>query len=219
VHVLVLGLLMAGAEATRLFAEEGEPGVVRCGNMIYGNNVTSRCFSDEFLRDADRHTHAATSKKFTPVRLDSEEVFQFPFTVMTGEAAFALPEAQRENLRRYLLNGGFLVASAGCSSSAWAKSFRNEIKEVMPEAELRPIDIEHPIFHTAYDIRALNDRRGPGATPLECIEIEGRIVAVFSADGLNDTAKAGGNCCCCGGNEIRNAKLINVNLLAYALTH
>jgi hypothetical protein len=44
-------------------------------------------------------------------------------------------------------------------------------------------------------------------------------VAVFSADGLNDTGNAGGGCCCCGGDEITNAKLVNVNLLAYALTH
>ncbi|MEK6238367.1 MAG: hypothetical protein N2C14_26925 [Planctomycetales bacterium] len=42
---------------------------------------------------------------------------------------------------------------------------------------------------------------------------------IFSPDGLNDTGKVGGNCCCCGGNEILNARQINVNLLAYALTH
>ncbi|MCA9307730.1 MAG: hypothetical protein KDA16_14465 [Phycisphaerales bacterium] len=27
-----------------------------------------------------------------------------------------------------------------------------------------------------------------------------------------------GGCCCCGGNEIRNARYINANILAYALT-
>ena len=42
---------------------------------------------------------------------------------------------------------------------------------------------------------------------------------VFTSDGLNDTGNAGANCCCCGANEIRNAKQVNVNLLAYALTH
>ena len=42
---------------------------------------------------------------------------------------------------------------------------------------------------------------------------------ILSPDGLNDTANAGPSCCCCGGNEIKSAKEINVNLLAYALTH
>ena len=40
---------------------------------------------------------------------------------------------------------------------------------------------------------------------LEGLEIDGRIVLIYSPEGLNDTANAGGGCCCCGGNEIRNS--------------
>ena len=40
----------------------------------------------------------------------------------------------------------------------------------------------------------------------------------YSPDGLNDTQHMQG-CCCCGGNEITNAVDVNVNVLAYALTH
>ena len=54
---------------------------------------------------------------------------------------------------------------------------------------------------------------------LEGLTIDGRVVMVYSADGLNDTANAGGNCCCCGGNEVLNARQVNVNLLVYAVTH
>jgi hypothetical protein len=60
---------------------------------------------------------------------------------------------------------------------------------------------------------------GRGDAKLKGLEIDGKIVAVFSSDGLNDTANAGGKCCCCGGAEIQNARQMNVNLLAYALTH
>ncbi len=47
----------------------------------------------------------------------------------------------------------------------------------------------------------------------------GRLAAVFSPFGLNDTGNAGGGCCCCGGNELKNAKQINANIVAYALIH
>ena len=36
--------------------------------------------------------------------------------IMTGEGEFALTDIERENLRQYIQGGGFLLASAGCSS-------------------------------------------------------------------------------------------------------
>ena len=53
---------------------------------------------------------------------------------------------------------------------------------------------------------------------LEALEIDGRVAVVFSSLGLNGTDDVGGECCCCGGNEIRDAKRVNADLLLYALT-
>src|SRR5688500_4091131 len=90
---------------------------VQCGNLIYGGTQTSRCFSDEFLSAVQRETTIQTERRFRAVKLASDELFDFPFVVMTGEADFQLTSKERENLKRYLENGGFLLASAGCSSS------------------------------------------------------------------------------------------------------
>ena len=154
-----------------------------------------------------------------PIKLESIEMYEHPFAVMTGEGSFRLSELQRTNLRNYLVGGGFLVASAGCSSPEWSSSFRREIQKTFPDIKLTRLDLSHPIFHTVYDITRLDLTKSRGQSGLEGLSIDGKIVLVFSADGLNDTHHAGGNCCCCGGNEIRNARQINVNLLAYALTH
>ncbi|KKK90983.1 hypothetical protein LCGC14_2717540, partial [marine sediment metagenome] len=142
----------------------------------------------------------------------------YPFAVMTGEGAFSLTPAQRRNLRNYVSRGGFLVASAGCSSSAWDASFRSEIHKIFPDLKLKRLPMSHPIFHTVYDIKSLTNKRS-SSTYLEALEIDKKIVLVYSKDGLNDTANAGPGCCCCGGNEIYVARQVNVNLLAYALTH
>jgi hypothetical protein len=200
-------------------ASEGPAGVVNCANLIYADAKTSVCYSPQFLMEISRVTHVTAHPQFISVKLESREMYEHPFAVMTGEGHFSLTEPQRTNLRNYLVNGGFVVASAGCSSEKWAESFRSEIAKVFPDVKLTRIDPSHPIFHTVYDIRALDLRKSSGQASLEGLIIDGKIVLIFSEDGLNDTANAGGNCCCCGGNEIGNARMINVNLLTYALTH
>ncbi|MBI1373188.1 MAG: DUF4159 domain-containing protein [Phycisphaera sp.] len=195
------------------------PGAIRCGNLVYGRGQTSKCFSHHFLADAEKMTNIRTEHAFTAVDAASSELFNFPFVVMSGEGAFTLTEPQRENLRQYLTNGGFLVASPGCSSNPWQSAFRREIAAVLPDVKLTEIPMTHPIFRTVYDIDELKTKHKGVKAHLEGLIVEGRIVCVYSPDGLNDTSNAGGNCCCCGGNEVLNARQVNVNLLGYALTH
>jgi hypothetical protein len=197
---------------------DSEIGRVQCANLVYAKNKSSVCYSPEFLKEIGKKTNITTNETFTSVRLDSAELYMHPFAVMTGEGSFRLTEDDRENLREYMTGGGFLVASAGCSSRDWSDSFKREIAKVFPDVELKKLELDHPIFHTVYDIDRLKLKRG-SRQHLEGIEIDGKIVCVFSSDGLNDTGKAGGNCCCCGGDEIKNAREVNVNLLVYALTH
>ena len=189
---------------------------VQVANLVYARSKSSKCFADHFLLRADQESTISTSRRFHAVKLSSDELFDYPFVIMTGEGAFQLPDDERSNLRTYLEGGGFLLASAGCSSKEWDRSFRREIKSVFPEASLRPIGFDHPVFHTVYDINSLQVRHGK-PLPIEALTIVGRLAVFYSADGLNDTGHVKG-CCCCGGNEIVNCEQINVNVLAYALS-
>ncbi len=189
-------------------------GIVQCGNLIYAGNKTSRCFSDEFLSTVQQKTSISTSRRFRAVRLDSEELFQFPFVVMTGEGNFTLTSKERENLKKYVAGGGFLLASAGCSSETWDKSFRKEMTQTF--GEMKPIPMQHPIFSTVFPIKTLAAGKKPTKGHLEGITINDKLVVVYSADGLNDSSNSRG-CCCCGGSELGNALQINANILAYAL--
>lgn len=191
---------------------------IQCANLIYGGTHTSRCFSDEFLSAAQRETTIVTERRFKSVKLSDEELFEFPFVVMTGEKDFRLTERERANLKRYLENGGFLLASAGCSSKAFDEAFRREIRAVFPEKSLEALAMENPIFRTVYQIENLELQRPAEPAQLLGLEHNGKVVAVYSSHGLNDSANAPG-CCCCGGNEIKNAMEVNVNILAYALLY
>ena len=192
-------------------------GVVRVANLIYAGTKSSKCFADHFLTRAEQDSTISTSRRFHAVRLSSDELFEFPLAIMTGEGAFELPEAERQNLRRYVERGGFLLASAGCSSPDWDRSFRAEMAKVFPSQSLKTIELSHPVFHTVYDIKELQAKNGT-PRPLEGISIGERMGVLYAVEGLNDTAHTTG-CCCCGGNEITNAEQINVNILAYALLY
>lgn len=192
-------------------------GVVQVANLVYAGAKSSRCFSDHFLVKAEKESTISTSRRFHAVKLSGDAIYEYPLVVMTGEGDFQLSDAERQSLRRYVERGGFLLASAGCSSTEWDHAFRREMAAVFPDHPLGAIGMDHAVFHTVYDISELSGGRGK-STSLEGVSIGGRLGLIYSQDGLNDSHHTEG-CCCCGGSELPNAVEINVNILAYALTY
>jgi len=207
--LLLLATLRAGS------AEEAAGESVECANLIYAGTKSSVCFSEVFLSTVASETSINSSRKFKPVKLAEKEIFHFPFAVITGEGAFTLTDDERKNLKQYLEKGGFLLASAGCSSKEWGDSFAHEIEALFPNQKLAEVPMDHPIFRTVFEVQQLDMSHG-GVAKLYGLTLNGKIVLVYSPDGLNDTGTMHG-CCCCGGNEIKNSQKVNANILAYAL--
>jgi hypothetical protein len=196
----------------------GEPdGIVQVANLVYAGTKSSTCFSDHFLVQAEKDSTISTSRRFHAVKLSSDELFEFPLVIMTGEGTFDLPDQEKQNLRKFIERGGMLLASASCSSPDWDRSFRAAMASIFPEHAMTPLAMDHPVFHTVYDINQLTAKHGT-PRPVEGVTVNGRLGVIYSVDGLNNTAHTQG-CCCCGGNEITNAEQINVNILAYSLLY
>lgn len=214
---LALGLLGAalGLVAAPAAAKEG---TIQCANLIYGGTHTSRCFSDEFLSAVQKETTIPTERRFKSVKLSSDELFQYPFVMMTGESNFHFSTQERANLKKYLTRGGFLLASAGCSNKDWDRAFRREMRAMFAAESLQKIAQTHSLFRTVHDIKELKLQHAGESAKLEGIELNGKLVVVYSPHGLNDTSHTEG-CCCCGGNEIVNALEMNVNIIIYALLY
>lgn len=194
--------------------------VVKCTNLVYAGDKIAKCFAPHFLADAAQTTHLHVDPRFAVTRLESEALFEHPFAILSGDEAFTLTEGERNNLQRYLLSGGFVLASSSCGSQAWGDSFQREITSLFPGMTLIPLPADHPVFHTVRDTTSVALTSGRWRLPtLKALVIDGRIAMIWSPEGLNDTAAIGGDCCCCGGEEIKSARLVNLNILAYALTH
>ncbi len=175
------------------------------------------CFSSGYLDLLARETDIQIDRTPIEIKLESNNIYDYPFAVMTGEGDFILTDSEVIQLRSYLSKGGFLLASSGCSNAAWDTAFRREFKRVMETETLEELPLSHEIFHTVFQITRFQTKEPGSSVKLFGLEIDGRLVMIYSPEGLNDTGNAGGGCCCCGGNEIRNAKYINANVLAYAL--
>ena len=82
------------------------------------------------------------------VDVASVELFQFPFVHMTGHGNVAFSSDEAENLRTYLLAGGFLHIDDNYGMDAF---IRPEMKKVFPELEFIELPFSHPIYHQTYN--------------------------------------------------------------------
>lgn len=77
----------------------------------------------------------------------STDIFQFPFLHMTGHGNVIFNENEIENLRNYLLSGGFLHID---DNYGMDKYIQRELKKLFPEKNLTEIAANHPIFSSAF---------------------------------------------------------------------
>ncbi len=87
------------------------------------------------------------------VRLTDEALFQCPFVMMLEVGSATFDEAEVENLRQYLLKGGFLWVDDFWGSYAW-DWWENQIRKVFPRTEYPIVDLapDHPLFSSQFEI-------------------------------------------------------------------
>ena len=118
--------------------------------------------------------------------LEDPNLTSYPLVYMHGRTRFILSDEEQRTLSEYLSTNGMLFADACCGSEAFDKAFRETMKKMFPDAPLRPIPPDHELFtdRIGYDIRKLPvNFPAPGAIaapPLEGIEIDGRLVVIYS---------------------------------------
>lgn len=86
------------------------------------------------------------------IELTDEALFDYPFLYMIEPGSMVLEEEEVQGLRRYLLNGGFLMVDDFWGEDEWANFYR-EIKRVFPDREPVELPLEHEIFHIVYDLK------------------------------------------------------------------
>ncbi len=175
------------------------------------------------------HDETQTPVRFSSdtVSLDSEELFQSPLVYMTGHHGFSLSAAERQNLRKYLKNGGILFAEACCGRSSFDQAFRREIRKVLNGQKLQQLPPDHSIFHFPEETAQTQPRpalarsleSGDSVPPfLKGIKIDGHLGVIYAPYGLACGWELA-QCPYCRGIKSEDALALGVNILSYATTH
>ncbi|UNY98421.1 DUF4159 domain-containing protein [Zhouia spongiae] len=81
------------------------------------------------------------------VAANSTDIYLYPFLHMTGHGNVFFSDEDAENLRNYLLSGGFLHIDDNYGMEPF---LRKELKKIFPGKELTELSSDHPIFKQAY---------------------------------------------------------------------
>lgn len=81
------------------------------------------------------------------VEAGSAEIFNYPIVHMTGHGNVIFSSQEAENMRTYLVAGGFLHIS---DNYGMDKFVRLQLKKIFPELELVELPFDHPIYHQKF---------------------------------------------------------------------
>ena len=84
---------------------------------------------------------------YATVEVGSLDIFNYPFLHMTGHGNVIFSDSEADNLRNYLLSGGFLHIDDNYGMDPYV---RVAIKKVFPDEELIELPFEHEIYNQKY---------------------------------------------------------------------
>lgn len=99
------------------------------------------------IKFCNRHLKTNLAEEPVTVEPGNRDIFNYPFLHMTGHGNVVFTPVEVQNLREYLLAGGFLHAD---DNYGLDESFRREMKKIFPDDEFVELPWEHPIFSQKY---------------------------------------------------------------------
>lgn len=130
---------------------------------------------------------------YATVEVGSADLFNYPWVHMTGHGNVVFSSAEAENLRNYLIGGGFLHIDDNYGMDPY---IRVALKKVFPELTLTELPFEHEIYHQKYDFKSglpkIHEHDGNAPQGFGLIW-EGRVVVFYTVecdlgDGWEDPA-------------------------------
>jgi hypothetical protein len=85
--------------------------------------------------------------------LDDLELLKYPVSYLSEPGYWIPNPSEIEGLRRYLDKGGFLIVD-DFMRNEWY-NFEEQMRRVLPEARIEPLDLSHEVFHSFFDIKTL----------------------------------------------------------------
>jgi hypothetical protein len=130
---------------------------------------------------------------YATVEVGSADLFNYPWVHMTGHGNIVFSPAEAENLRNYLIGGGFLHIDDNYGMDPYV---RVALKQVFPELTLTELPFQHEIYHQKFNFNQglpkIHEHDGKAPQGFGLLW-EGRLVVFYTfecdlGDGWEDQA-------------------------------
>lgn len=134
------------------------------------------------IRFCNKNLGTNISEEEAVVEIGSKDIFNYPFLHLTGHGNVILSVSEAENIRNYLIAGGFLNIN---DSYGMEKFIRKEMKKVFPELDFVELSSNHPVYHQKYDfpngLPKIHEHDGKPAQGFG-LTYNGRLVCFFNVE-------------------------------------
>jgi len=113
------------------------------GGDWYGNPTAL----PNLIKFCNENINTKVNIKPQTVEVGSSDIFQFPLLHMTGHGNVFFSETDAENLRNYLISGGFLHIDDNYGMEPY---ITKELKKGFPDKDLVELPTSHAIFNMEY---------------------------------------------------------------------
>lgn len=177
----------------------------------------------KFLTDS---TSVTVENKKKVLKLSDNELFQYPFLVLSCRAA---PESlefdELHKIRMYLISGGtlFINDELGLKYTEFSDWVKRTIKLIFPEMDFLPMKKEHPALRSFFLINGPAGRYSNQIVP-DVVDYSNRSVIIYSKNDLlgvwvkDSFGKYIYPCVPGGESQRQNAQKLMINIIMYSLT-
>jgi hypothetical protein len=156
-----------------------------------GNWDTDPRMPSNLLHSLIQYTTVQVEEQEKVVSLESAELFNYPFSYMSGHKLVQFNQKERQNFETYVRNGGFVFVD-DCNhdiDGLFARSFEEQMRQLFGQNALKKIPNNHKLYKSFFTFD-----EGPPTTSFElngwgddlvhdylkAIEINGRIAVLYS---------------------------------------
>ena len=161
-----------------IFAQEIAVLKYKGGGDWYGNPTAL----PNLIQFCNTNINTKINEKPETVEAGSIDIFQYAFIHMTGHGNVYFSDADAENLRNYLLSGGFLHIDDNYGMKPYVTE---ALKTVFPNTDMIELPANHPIFNSVYNfpegLPKIHEHDGKRPQAFGIFQ-ENRLVVLFTVE-------------------------------------
>ncbi|MDN5205394.1 DUF4159 domain-containing protein [Fulvivirgaceae bacterium BMA10] len=176
--ILMIGLIVINSSHTQ--AQKSSLKIAKLKYNGGGDWYANKTALPNLIIFCNSNLKTNISREEEIVEIGSPEIFLYPFIYMTGHGNVVFSASEAQNLRNYLVSGGFLHIDDNYGLDQFV---RLEMKKVFPELDFVELPFDHPIYHQKYHFNEgppkIHEHDGKPPQGFGII-YEGRLVCFYS---------------------------------------